>query len=1234
MAGAYDLYSGTNSVSGSNLFTIDKSPLSNSLGGPNKVGPLDSPIKNFSDFITFVGTSIIELIENLTGLNINQGPIAFLASIVDVLESLTGLVFGEGPMEFVKSMVRVFENLTGLNINDGPGPFFESLIDVFVVGPIESLIRFIHVLESTGATLAHKVAQAVITAIRGIPFVGDNLADFLQRAVNGMVNFLRGGNQSGANLLADPGAQVADFWIEQPEVTRVTGGSARIRSGTASLLVTSGGTNPKSFYWNVNDMGIVVPIITQPSDWFYAECWVFAPSVNQGAGTVTLVAEFRDSLDASRSQTSTVTQPITKNSWIKVSGTFKVPETYDRISFGFLLANGATTLGDQFFVDDLLVKEVTGQQQIIDTVHQAVMGPSGSTIATLTDVGYALGGIVDLSRGSASSGVNLLVDPKINYPNLWKATGLEVSSTAGTYRSSSRSLGLTSAGSTARTFDWTVDDTGSVQPIVAQPGDVFYCECYVLSPPGNNSATVTLHGKAVDSKTGSTLTLAPPITGQPVASGPWTKISGRYTIPDGYDGFRAGVTLSANLTTSGNKFYIDDLVVNEVTQAVAINTALYDQATPGATIDQAKVYNLPSDLLSIGGTASTAYSSAQGTIDNINQAVTGTAATGATAGTVKTNVSGLTYLTRGAVGAGTNLLADPSAEFNSFWTQTGLAPSTATKRSALQSLEFTSAGATERSFYFNVNDRGAVTPILTRPSDVFYVECYSFAPSTNADTGYFQLVARLINSVTGTATVSVIATVTPTKAVVGTSWVDANKASGNLTIPAGYDRVQFGIRLPANAAASGSKFYFDDMLVRELTAPTEAANAVGGGLSGNAKNFGTADLNDAAIGTANSISNLSTDVTAIKNELYGGYTGTATQENFAAMADSPTSLGTAWTQSYSGGTSKLGITGGRAAWYNSGDLQTCSAVYSTPTQGLYQRVSVVMGSTIAEQGAFRIIGRSNAAGTTYVWAELGPSRSNWRLGYTINGASSTIVTSAQSTAALSGSTYSAQFGKSPNTNSVELYFNGTSISWTDSSRLFPYWDDTAYRYTGFWSKATATPPQVSSFSFYDNSQSQNLGSGLIVRASAAAALAANRVTLASTFVYLPNGYFNTEQKRTSDITFNSADNSFTVSVDGWYLIEVNMLFGTGITQNFSYQTTLWGPSNVPKGTTFLYPSNSSTFQYGVNDSFIVYLNRSETVRLGKDNNLGTGVSIANALAANSKLFVTFLGNKKPVNPPS
>lgn len=308
----------------------------------------------------------------------------------------------------------------------------------------------------------------------------------------------------------------------------------------------------------------------------------------------------------------------------------------------------------------------------------------------------------------------------------------------------------------------------------------------------------------------------------------WTKISNAtvYTVPANVTSVIVRLSVAAT-ATSGTAWFDEVSLVKEG----ALQQPLVDNlVTTWQTIwngifgtggDSKTWQDMFSAMYALNGTATQGVTNAgiadgkaQSTVDGINQAVTGTSATGALPATVVNNIGGITNYARSSVASGSNLLADPGAEFSNFWTQSTVSRVTTQKRSSNGSLRIVSAGAAERAFYWTVVDTGEVRPIVTQPSEVFAVECYVLAPTANVGLGTVTLTALVTNSLTGAWT-----TITPALTLTFTagtknSW---QKLSGNYTIPDGYDRVAFGIKLAVNATTTNDTFYIDDMVVRETT---------------------------------------------------------------------------------------------------------------------------------------------------------------------------------------------------------------------------------------------------------------------------------------------------------------------------------------------------------------------------------------------------------------------------------
>ena len=578
---------------------------------------------------------------------------------IDGVENLVEYITGsaEATVEQVQAFFANLRSMFGttdlaalvFNITGAASSFIQNFLSL---APTTVLGEFLRTLEDTGYGLAKAIADRIILAIRGVPVVGGLIADAVEEAVGAVVTFLTGNVESGNNLLADPGAATARFWTPQSaNVSHNAGLLAARRSGNASLKVVGGAD--RTFWWTVNHMGAVSPIVTQPDEWFYAECWVLTPMTNPGSGTITILAEYSDSTGTNTSfvDDTTATAAAVKSgllpNWQKLSGTFSVPEGYDRVAFGFRLTGSSG--GNDYYVDDMLVRETTVVQDVTDAVYQGVYNDDTATGKSTSELRRGVRGVSNLGRGTTQSGSNLLADPKVNYDDFWvgSAVGLAVADFYS--RSTTQSLRLTSAGSSPRSFEWMVDDQATIKPLVTQADRIFYCECYVLAPSTNGTATatITLYAQGHNFATGgrssdiapmtfgaagtwSTVTATNPTRGASFAAA-GVRLFGYFKVPAGYDGFVAGIRLTSGTATPMPEYYFDDLVVQDVTEVVNTNNLLYNQPTPASAILDASVPTLGRSKVP----------DLQSTIDGINQGITGSFGASGAPATVTTALQNL-----------------------------------------------------------------------------------------------------------------------------------------------------------------------------------------------------------------------------------------------------------------------------------------------------------------------------------------------------------------------------------------------------------------------------------------------------------------------------------------------------------------------------------------------------------------------------------------------------------------
>ena len=165
MAGGIDLFAGGRSLTGANLFNVDRSPLDQlDTRWAHMVGGQNDLLSDISTFIQTILEALLQALEEATGLVFTEGPIAFLSSVI---ESLTGIAVSiasllEGPLAFlgavIASVVAWIEDKTGLNIDEGPLAFIISVIKALtgVLVEIESVLEA--PLAFLGAIIASVVA--------------------------------------------------------------------------------------------------------------------------------------------------------------------------------------------------------------------------------------------------------------------------------------------------------------------------------------------------------------------------------------------------------------------------------------------------------------------------------------------------------------------------------------------------------------------------------------------------------------------------------------------------------------------------------------------------------------------------------------------------------------------------------------------------------------------------------------------------------------------------------------------------------------------------------------------------------------------------------------------------------------------------------------------------------------------------------------------------------------------
>ena len=258
-------------------------------------------------------------------------------------------------------------------------------------------------------------------------------------------------------------------------------------------------------------------------------------------------------------------------------------------------------------------------QDTIDGVYSAVMGGTYTGMPA-NYVKPVLTGLTYTARNNVASGSNLVIDPGGENSSYWTQTGVAQNTNSTYVRTGSKSVSLTSAGSTSRTLFFNTIDTGAVQPYFVRQSEIYYVECYVKA--ASSIGTVHLVAQPNGSSTVSDITSAS------VTSGIWIKLSGQYVVPVGVNTASFGIAFGAGEVTANSVVYVDDMLVREITNAQlaqtnvestwdAIYNGVYDEAFTGITLSgvRGSLYLTKQTAdggLSAAGTAQTAAEGAQG----------------------------------------------------------------------------------------------------------------------------------------------------------------------------------------------------------------------------------------------------------------------------------------------------------------------------------------------------------------------------------------------------------------------------------------------------------------------------------------------------------------------------------------------------------------------------------------------------------------------------------------------
>lgn len=481
--------------------------------------------------------------------------------------------------------------------------------------------------------------------------------------------------------------------------------------------------------------------------------------------------------------------------------------------------------------------------------------------------------------GKWSAGSNLIQDPALENSSLWNlSSGVGGVFSTAQKHSGTQSLLFTVPSGLASQFAYVTQDasTGtSIGKIQVKPGEKYYVEGWYFLPTANTGAPQVQIGAYVHDTTAVNADIFPSIVSATPAKNAWTKVSGYYTIPAGYD--QLAIYMRGNAAGSGaigDLIYLDDVAVREVTESQNIVAQLWGSV--GATLttiltsvipglDASKITSgafAQSIVTGLTTALSTLTTNIQSTWDNIVHSLGGASSgniitdvahalanipganivsallagvipgldaskivSGAFAQSLITNLTTNLAQLFGFGGskssAGANLASDPDMSNANLWLSN-------TSGSGVLSISTDQhvSGTTSLKTVCSANGNFAVVGSLIRKADgseqalvvkpgqkfIFSVKCRANAANAATQQVWIDYLASDSTGVNADVSGNGGTFLTT---VNSSGWTTIQATI--YTIPSGYDRLR--LRVVANNATSisGDSYYWDDPVIKEVT---------------------------------------------------------------------------------------------------------------------------------------------------------------------------------------------------------------------------------------------------------------------------------------------------------------------------------------------------------------------------------------------------------------------------------
>jgi hypothetical protein len=623
---------------------------------------------------------------------------------------------------------------------------------------------------------------------------------------------------AGANILINPGFEDTAFAILNQGVA-VTSNVATgdvARSGTRSLRLVAAAGNPFS-YLSANTTSQVYLPCTE-GETYYFECWVRGKSTNTQATAANGIVLGITTYDSAKANPQEVIVSFPAGTsynadWVKVSGKLLVPLGKSFFTPFVRLNSSTVTNGHTYYFDDVVVREVTdatiadakavatntalynSPTPLTTVLASAVPQIDGSKINTGTLAEDRIASLSQAKVTGLTTDLGLISTKARDNANLvagsdFEATTLPWNTAVGyfavdtaVFNSGTKSLKITGGAIANNTIVYG-NGAGTTSLFEVKAGEQFYMELWARrSSDYVNDSTTGPRFRLVRS-VGTTIgDILLRVTDIPVAD-TWVKLTKLVTVPS--DGTTAiGFHFSGPPANAAGSVWVDDIVVRRVVVPDAV-----------AALPQSKVPDLWNDLYDgLGGTTgSTGITSAQ------------VRARGAT-------VRGSAKIGEAVYLSASNLLINPSFEDTTFAILNNGVASTDVARSGTRSLRLIAASGAPYSMLAADTTGQVYLPCV--PTETYYLECWVYGKTTNTQT---SAVNGLIFGIQAYTASKVFISNVQLTFNGGTSrnggWA---KLSGKVQVPANAAFFTPFIQLSSGVLTNGETYYFDDVVVREVT---------------------------------------------------------------------------------------------------------------------------------------------------------------------------------------------------------------------------------------------------------------------------------------------------------------------------------------------------------------------------------------------------------------------------------